>query len=125
MKNKIFTGVGCFAKPARLGRIFSKLVQNYALGSFNGNRLFDGTKPIDREGSDLLQALMTGQPAGSTSGSYESHSLNGPRKITGFYLFFNNQKLNLSIFARGNNRRQEVYTTSLDEITKVRKRRLN
>ena len=125
MKNKIFTGVGCFARPARLGRIFSKLVQNYALGAFNGNLLFDGPRSEDRQGSDLLQALMTGQPVSNASGGYESHNLNGPKKITGFYLFFNNQKLSLSIFARGNSRRQEVYTTSLDEITKVRQRRLN
>lgn len=125
MKHQLFIGIGCFAKPDRLSRIFSKLVQNYTLGPFKGNQLFDGPICKEGEGGDLLQALMAGLPAGSSSGGYESPNFNGPQKITGFFLSLKDQKLNLSIFARGNSSRQEVYTTSLDELTKIRKKRLN
>ena len=125
MENQMFTGIGCFAKPDRLGRIFSKLVQNYTLGPFKGNQLFDGPISNENEGAHLLQALMAGLTGGSNSGGYETLAFKGPKKITGFYLSFNNQKLILSIFARGNSTRQEVYTTNLDELTKIRKNRLN
>jgi len=124
MENQIFTGIGCFAKPDRLGRIFSKLVENYTLGPFNENQL-DGPKSKESEGADLLQALMAGLTGSSNSGGYATLSFMRPPKITGFYLSLNNQKLILSIFARGNSTRQEVYTTSLDELTKIRKKRLN
>jgi len=125
MKHQLFIGIGCFAKPDRLSRIFSKLVQNYTLGPFKGNQLFDGPISKESEGGDLLQALMAGLPTDSISGGYESPCFNGPKKITGFFLSLKDQKLNLSIFARGNSSRQEVYTTSLDELTKIRKKRVN
>jgi len=125
MENQMFTGIGCFAKPDRLGRIFSKLVQNYTLGPFKGNQLFHGSISKESEGADLLQALMAGLTAGSNSGGYDTLTFKGPQKITGFYLSLNNQELILSIFARGNSTRQEVYTTSLDELTKIRKKRMN
>ena len=125
MQNRMFTGIGCFAKPDRLGRIFSKLVQTYTLGPFEGNQLFDGPISSKSEGGDLLQVLMAGLPAGSSPESYETLNFNEPKKITGFYLSLNNQKLNLAIFARGNSSRQEVYTTTLDDLTKIRKKRLN
>ena len=125
MENQMFTGIGCFAKPDRLGRIFSKLVQNYTLGPFKENQLFDGPKSKESEGADLLQTLMAGLTGSSNSGGYETLSFKRPPKITGFYLSLNNQKLILSIFARGNSTRQEVYTTNLDELTKIRKKRLN
>ena len=126
MENQMFIGIGCFAKPDRLGRIFSKLVQNYTLGPFKGNQLFHGPISKKSEGADLLQALMAGLTGGSSSGGYETLTIKGPpKKITGFYLSLKNQKLILSIFARGNSTRREVYTTSLDELTKIRRKRMN
>ncbi|MEJ2285093.1 MAG: hypothetical protein P8X85_16025 [Desulfobacterales bacterium] len=47
MKHEMFTGIGCFAKPDRLNRIFNKLVQNF--GQFNADQLFDGS---ESDGSD-------------------------------------------------------------------------
>ena len=125
MGNQIFTGVGCFAKPEKLGRIFSKLVQNYTLGPFKGDGLRDGNLADGREGVDLLQALATGQARGNGSGDSEIPGFKRPRKITGFYLAFIDQKLNLSIFARGSSSRSEIITTSLDELTRLRQKRLN
>jgi hypothetical protein len=125
MRDQTFTGVGCFAKPDRLGRIFRKLVQSYTLGPFNENQLFDGSLSKKSEGAVLLQALMAGLTIGSGSADRATLSLGRPKKITGFYLSLNDQKLNLRIFARGNSTRPEIFTTSLDELTKLRRKRLN
>ena len=46
-------------------------------------------------------------------------------KITGFYLSLKDQKLNLSIFASGNNSRPEIITRSLDTLSRIRQKRLN
>jgi hypothetical protein len=125
MKNQTVTGIGCFAKPERLGRIFNKLVQTYTLGPIKGNQLFDGHLPKESEGADLLLALMTDLTGDSSSAGYETPSFKGSKKIAGFYMSFKDHKLNLSIFARGNSSRSEIFTTSLDELTKLRQKRLN
>jgi hypothetical protein len=125
MKNKIFTGIGCFAKPDRLGRIFNKLVENYTLGPFNTNQLFDGSNSDGSDNADLLQALMAGFAGGGGSGDCETQNFNRSKKITGFYLSLKDQKLNLSIFASGNNSRPEIITRSLDTLSRIRQKRLN
>ena len=45
MENQNFIGIGCYAKPERLSRIFKKLVRAYTLGPFKGSQLFDGLHP--------------------------------------------------------------------------------
>ena len=125
MENHMFTGIGCFAKPERLGRIFNKLVQDYVLGPFEGHELFGKDMSIGIEGADLLQALIGGQTGVGRSGDYETINFQKQKKITGFYLSLFDQKLNLAIFARGNSSKQEIYTATLDELTKLRQKRLN
>ena len=125
MENQMFTGIGCFAKPDRLGRIFNKLVQDYALGPFESDQLFDQNIPAGSEGVDLLKALMTGPARDRQSGACGTIKFPGHQKITGFYLSLFDQKLNLKIFARGNSSKQKIYTAKLDELTKLRQERLN
>ena len=125
MKNQTSIGIGCFAKPERLGRIFYKLVQDYTLGPFEGHELFGKDMSTGIENPDLLEAFTAGLTGGTRSRGCETINFKGPKRITGFYLSFNDQILNLSIFARGNSPGQEVYTTSLDVLTKLRKKRLN
>ena len=125
MKNQMFIGIGCFAKPYRLGAIFNKLVQDYALGPFESDQLFDQNIPAGSEGVDLLKALMTGPTRDRQSGACGTIKFPEHQKITGFYLSLFNQKLNLKIFARGNSSKQKIYTAKLDELTKLRQERLN
>ena len=42
MINKKVTGIGCFAKPATLSRVFKKMVQNYTLGQFESFNMVNG-----------------------------------------------------------------------------------
>ena len=125
MENKNVIGIGCYAKPEKLSRIFKKLVQGYTLGPFERSQLLD--EPISEkiEGIDLVQALMAGQRTDLCSGDSEGYSFNEFTKITGFYLTMNDQGLNLSIFARSDGRRPEIITTRLDGLAKLRQKRLH
>lgn len=125
MENHNVIGIGCYARPQRLSRIFKKLVQAYTLGPFKGNQLFNEPASKDIHGVDLLQKLMAGENSDISSGDCENPNLKAFSKITGFYLMLNDQGLNLSIFARFNNRRSEIVTTRLDGLTKLRQKRLN
>ena len=125
MKNQMFTGIGCFAKADRLGRIFSNLLQTYTLGPFKEDQLINRSISKDSEATVLLQALMTGLTGGSGSVDCGSFNVKRPKKITGFYLALVDQKLNLSIFTRGTKSRPEIFTTNLDGLTKLRRKRLN
>ena len=125
MQNQTVIGIGCFAKPERLSRIFNKLVQDYALGSVEGDQLFDQKIPARGECADLLKALMTGPTRSRRRGGCETIKFPGDQIITGFYLSLLDQKLNLKIFARDNSSKQEIYTARLDDLTKLRHERLN
>jgi hypothetical protein len=125
MKPQTVNGIGCYAKPERLSRIFKKLVQDYTLGPFNGSQVLDGSASAEIKGVDMLQALRAGQISHIRSGGRESPSFKAFSKITGFYLTLNDQGLILSIFARSNGCRPEIITTRLDGLTKLRQKRLH
>lgn len=125
MRNQMFTGIGCFAKPDRLERIFDRIVRNYILEPHGGYELLNENLPKNSEGTHLLQALMadlaeTGYPNGA-----RAEDLAKPCEIAGFYLTLSDQKLNLSIFAKGNNSRSGIFRTSLGKLTRLRHKRLN
>jgi hypothetical protein len=126
MINKKVTGIGCFAKPATLSRVFKKMVQNYTLGQFECiNRVNGHDEARAAHGTVLLRALIAGKAGYFPSPDSESRSIAENRKITGFFLTLRNQRLNLSIFARGYCNIRERYTTSLDAFTELRQKRLN
>jgi hypothetical protein len=125
MKQPTFTGIGCYAKPERLSRIFKKLAQDYALGPFKGSQLFDGPVSKEIESIDLLQALMAGQRPDTSPQACKGSLLKDFDKIRGFYLTMNEQGLNLSIFAKSNSCQPEIITTRLDGLTKLRQKRLH
>ena len=102
MINKKLTGIGCFAKPATLSRVFKKMVQNYTLGQFESINMVNGYDELrGSDGTVLLRALIAGKAGYFPSPDSESCSVAENRKIIGFFLTLRNQRLNLSIFARG------------------------
>ena len=126
MINKKVTGIGCFAKPATLSRVFKKMVQNYTLGQFEATNLVNGHDEVrGADGTVLLRALITGKAGYFPSPDSESCRVAENRKITGFFLTLRNQRLNLSIFARGDCNIRERYTANLDAFTELRQKRLN
>ena len=127
MKNREVTGIGCFAKPSTLSRVFKKMVQNYTLDQLEGINFINRQEERGADGTPLLKALIAGDAgylsfpdADSGSGSFGEN-----RIITGFFLTLQNQKLNLSIFAKGAHNSRKRYTTSLDALTELRQKRLN
>ncbi len=126
MINKMVTGIGCFAKPATLSRVFKKMVRNYTLGQFEGVNLINDQDQVGGSGgSALLTALIAGKAEHVLALDSESCSVAEDRKITGFFLMLRNRRLKLSIFARGDRNIQERYTASLDTFTELRQKRLN
>lgn len=125
MENHRVIGIGCYAKPEKLSRIFKKLVQDYTLGPFERSQLSDEPVSEKINGVDLVRALMAGQRPGICSGDNEGCRFTAITKITGFYLTMNEQGLNLSIFARSDSCRPEIISTRLDGLTKLRQKRLH
>ena len=126
MMNRKVTGVGCFAKPATLSRVFKKMVRNYTLGQFESINLANSQDMAGGvDGTIMLKALISGNAGYFPAPDSESCSVAENRKITGFFLTLRNQRLNLSIFARGDRNIRERYTASLDAFTELRQKRLN
>jgi hypothetical protein len=126
MINKKLTGIGCFAKPATLSRVFNKMVRNYTLGQLESINLVNSRDEVrGADGNALLRALMAGKAGNFPSPDSGPCVVAKSRKIIGFFLTLRNQRLNLSIFARGDCNIRERYTASLDEFTELRQKRLN
>ena len=125
MKDREVTGIGCFAKPSTLSRVFRKIVQNYTLDQFEGINLINRHEESRDDGTPLLKALIAGDAAYFSLPDSDSGTFRANRKITGFFLTLRNQRLNLSIFAKGDHNSRTRYTASLDALTELRQKRLN
>ena len=126
MIHKKVTGIGCFANPATLGRVFRKMLQNYTLGQFESiNLVNDHDEARATDGTALLRALIAGKTGCFPTPDSEPCVVAENTQIIGFFLTLSNQCLNLSIFARGDCNVRERYTASLDEFTELRQKRLN
>jgi hypothetical protein len=73
----------------------------------------------------MLKTLISENTGYFPAQDSESCGVAENRKITGFFLTFKNQVLNLSIFAQGSRNIQQTYTTRLDGFTELRQKRLN
>ena len=124
MDNQTITGIGCFAGPKKLSRIFLRMVQTYTLGRLDGIDWIKGCNSGDAEGPELLKALIAGKAARPES-SLPDAADSLEKKITGFFMTLKNHRLELSIFARNRNCRPEIHSAVLDEFTRIRQKRLN
>jgi hypothetical protein len=125
MENHIITGVGCFAGPKKLSRIFMRMVQTYTLGKLDGIEWINGHESDETEGTRLLKALIAGKAARLDTAVPDAVDRYENKKITGFFLTLKDQGLELSIFAKNGDCRRERHSAVLDEFTKVRQKRLN
>ena len=125
MENHIITGVGCFAGPEKLSRIFMRMVQTYTLGELDGSEWINGCESDETEGTRLLKALIAGKAARLDPVVPDAVDKYENKKITGFFLTLKDQGLELSIFAKNGDCRRERHSAVLDEFTKMRQKRLN
>ena len=115
--NKVM-GIGCFAGQQTLSRVLSRLMEAYSLGDWtDAMRMPEGASA----GCLALRTLISGSP--DMAGQDENGSAD--EKITGFFLTFENRRLSLSVFLRKQGMRSRKYTTSLDELTGLRRGRLH
>lgn len=110
-------GVGCFAGQPTLSRVLDRMMKAYSLGDWKD--AVSGYEKVSPE-IIMLQKLMAG-----TSG------MNGPHEdgkadeiIAGFFLTFENQRPKLSVITRRQGRQSRKYTASLDELSRLRRSRL-
>ena len=122
MRHQMITGIGCFAKPEKLSRVFRKMVNSYTLGKVEELEWMDGH---ETDGKILLKALIAGESGGYPQQRSGGGVTTANRKVTGFFLTMRGHSLNVSIFAEGGSRSRERYTTNLDELTRIRRKRLN
>jgi len=125
MENLTITGVGCFAGPKRLSRIFRRIVRTYTLGKLDGIDWIKDCESEGAEGTQLLKALMAGESAWQDSVISDFVDGLDNKKITGFFLTLKDQGLELSIFAKNGDCRRERHSAVLDGFTKMRQKRLN
>ena len=125
MGNQTITGIGCFAGPEKLSRIFLRMVQSYALGGLEDCRWIDGRNFSGKETAKLIKALVHGYSARQDLQMPEAACRNDHITITGFFMFQKDRRLELSIFARKRNSRQKIHSAVLTEITRIRQKRLN
>lgn len=125
MEDKKVTGVGCFAKPSTLSRVFKKMVRSYTLEQLESINLINGPEISGANDSMLLKALIAGKAGYFSLPDSEAGNFMENKKITGFFLTLQDKRLNLSIFAKGDSNSRERYTTSLEALTAKRLRRLH
>ena len=125
MENQTITGIGCFAEPQKLSRIFQRMVQTYTLGKLDGIDWVNDCESDDTEGSRLIKALIAGPAAGHTAGLPEADRRGPNKKITGFFLTLKDQRLKLSILAKKDDRQRQWHSAILNEFTQMRHKRMN
>jgi len=117
IENKMM-GVGCFARQPALSRVLDRMMEAYSLGAWK-----DAVGAHEKASPEnlVLQTLISGMT-----------EMNGPHedgrtgeKIAGFFLAFENQRINLSVFTRRQGKQSRKYTASLDELSRLRRSRLN
>ena len=121
----MITGVGCFAGPEKLSRIFLRMVQTYTLGKLDGIEWINGRESDRTEGTRLLKALIAGTAARQDTVSPDAMGRYENKIITGFFLTLKDHRLKLSIFAKNGDSQRERHSAILSELTRMRQRRLN
>ena len=125
MENQIVTGIGCFAQPRKLSQVFSRVVEAYTLGQISATDVVEGYNCRKSGNKKLIRTLIDGGASGHPAVYGETGDLNEYGRITGFYLAFKGNSLKLSIFARNRNRQQEIHSARLENLTRLRRKKLN
>jgi hypothetical protein len=110
------TGVGCFAGGTTLSRVLRRMMDAYSLGDWSQaqNHLADSSPAVQ-----ALQKLLSG----CSRSAVPTDCPPAVEDVAGFFLNFDNERLNLSVFTRGRGRRCQKFTASLEDLTRLRQSR--
>ena len=95
-----------------------RMVQTYTLGKLDGIEWVKGCESDGTEVTKLLKALIAGKAARQDSAPPDAVDRLENKKITGFFLTLKDHSLELSIFAKNGDCRQERHSAVLDGFTK-------
>ena len=125
MENQTITGVGCFAEPRKLSRVFLRMVQTYSLGKLDGIDWIYDCRSDETEGTRLLKALIAGKATGRNAMIPGAGDRWPNKRISGFFLTLKDQRLKLSILAKKGDRQLEWHSAILNDFNRMRRRRMN
>jgi hypothetical protein len=125
VNNQVMVGIGCFAKPEVLSRVLKRMVETYILGTIEGLASDCGFQlgPLDLK--QLLKLIFNGGVEHRTSPDGDGYKRLENKTITGFFLKFEEQGLNLSVFTRESGVENGRYSANLYEFKHLRRKRLN
>ncbi len=112
MKGEHVVGIGCFARPATLKRVFQKMISNWApatiesLGAATAEKIFGQ--------GDVRQPDLSVSGAAAEGPAQLVYNLES-RQITGFFLSQKGQRLKLTVFARGQRAQRQRYLLTLED----------
>ncbi len=113
MKNQFVTGIGCFAQPEKLSRIFLRMLRTCMSGRMDEIDLVNECLWVEPESTELIKALIAGKATHLDSPGRNTAKRVENEKITGFFLTLKDHSLELSIFSRNRHRRLERHSASL------------
>jgi hypothetical protein len=107
-------GVGCFARQPTLSRVLGRMMEAYSLGDWKDMALENERTST---GCVALRKLMSGK---SEIAGLDGDSV-AEEKIAGFFLAFENHRINLSVFTRRQGMLCSKYTACLDRPAHLRR----
>lgn len=116
------TGIGCFAKPETLNRLFKKVLADFIPDQ---DCLVNPVAGQALEHFGVLRLVRDFVAAPTDEGRFPELQAMKCKHITGFFVSVTGCRLAISIFARDNWRRQHVFTAEMDRRSVLRKRRSN
>jgi hypothetical protein len=122
MKEANVVGIGCFAKTKTLFRVFRKALENCILTRIEDIFPQPVWEPCN---ADLIRFVKFVISSGTKDPKRLDWQARNPAKITGFFLGFKKQTLNLSVFFLSEGHEPARYTLQLEKFTEIRKMRLN
>ncbi len=112
MKGENIIGIGCFAKPATLKRVFQKMISSCAP---------EALRSIAVEATDkIFGPACIGRPAASVAARLPAQagaavSDMGRRQVTGFFLSRKGRRLDLAIFTKGECSQRQRYLFTIED----------
>jgi len=123
MINGKVAGMDAFGRSETFSKIFKKLLESYALDAIDWYEEGKEYKALKSEVTKFRKAADAAGSEGQLGVGLGTDFRIESRNVTGLALVLNDQILHLSVFARGNGRKQEARPSRMGRYTQRRRNR--
>jgi len=120
---RLSVGLDSFGKPETFAKVFKKLVESYALDAIDWSETEGASKTLRSKVTKFLAvakaASVENRPSVGLGTDFRLES----RNLNGFALVHEDQVLHLSVFARGNDHREEPSRSRMQRFSSRRRYR--